>query len=1273
MKQSCALMLLGVCVAASSGRGFHEVLPGRSPAAVRVAPGDAHRGLVRHLPMRFEANAGQASPGVDFVSAGEGYYLALKPTEAVLRLTASRRDASTPAPASITMRLVGASRTARPSGEQRLWTRTHYYTGDDPRRWQTDIPNFARVRYDGVYPGIDLVYYGNQDNLEYDFLVSPGADPGAVALEFTGAGHAALDAAGRIVLSNESGELSLEAPVIYQDVDGERRRIPGGYSLSGNAVRFAIGPYDSTRTLVIDPVLTYATFFGSPIDDFAHDIALGPDGSFYVTGTQDDGFDSWIQVARFRSDGAFPLYTANIGRADAPGESSEDIGKAITVDSLGNAYVTGRAGDDVPVLSPMSRLGSAVVLKLNPDGQLAYSVLLGGSANDIAVDLQGQAHITGYTNGGLPVENAFQPALNDHPEDCVAAAPLSGSAVLPLNLASSLCFDAFVTKLNPDGSALVYSTYLGGGDDDGGAGIVVDSSGQAWVTGVTVSSVTAQPRCDFGGITARTDYTGSNFPVVNPIQAWLGGLPLDDLCALDPVPGGFARRFFDPDAFLTRFSPAGELEFSTYLGDTGYEEAVGIALDGAGGAHIAGRTLAAGFAAKVLAGTTSLAYLRELTRSDGLTFHPIDLAADASGSAWIAGHTGNFLPNVTNDAFVARLAPDGSRELFNSRFGASGAVVRATGITVDPVEEIAYVAGFTTSEFLPISIDMNPYQLFSQGGTDGFIFKLDGHQPEITMGPAALPAVIPSEGSTHLSVDASDSKAHELTFRWSNSAVTGGGTKCYLDNAAGFDDAASENPVWNAPANFSGAPLPCALRVVVTDSAGVQAVGSVTVTVEPAPNRPPVANVAGTPETVEQESPDGATVTLDGSLSSDPDGHVLSHRWTGPFGTVHGVTPEVLLPPGASTVTLVVNDGFGDSAPASLVVTVVDTTLPTLTADVQPAPNAFGWNNTDVTITFTCTDLAGDPPSPDPGIVTTEGADQSRTGTCTDLAGNAASVTAGGINIDKTPPTAAPVPGRAPDANGWYNHAFEVAWSATDALSGVASCAAPALYAGPDTMAGSLTGTCDDRAGNTGRAAFAFRFDATPPAIAIVAPAQEASYLLNEAVTASYECADAASGVAGCAGSVPAGGPLDTGAAGAREFSVEAEDAAGNRSVRSVPYTVGYGICLLYDPVRAARAGSTMPIRVQLCDASGSNVSSEDVVLTATGVTKLSTQASRDVVDAGNANPDDNFRFDSGLGGSGGYIFNLRTTGLTTGTYALAISVSGDPTPHVSEVTFQVR
>ena len=246
-----------------------------------------------NLPLSFEANQGQTAAQVDFLSRGSGYTLFLTPGEAVLTLLISApanmgdgaKDVQGTASSVLRMQLVGANPQPLATGLDELPGRSNYFTGNDSTKWLTNVPSYASVKYQGVYPGIDLIYYGNQRQLEYDFVLAPGADPGAIRLAFEGADEITLDAQGNLVLHMKSGEVILNAPVIYQEIDGTRQPISGGYALQGeNHVAFNVGIYDTSRTMVIDPVLDYSTYLGGGDDEEGKGIAVDLAGNVYVTG-----------------------------------------------------------------------------------------------------------------------------------------------------------------------------------------------------------------------------------------------------------------------------------------------------------------------------------------------------------------------------------------------------------------------------------------------------------------------------------------------------------------------------------------------------------------------------------------------------------------------------------------------------------------------------------------------------------------------------------------------------------------------------------------------------------------------------------------------------------------------------------------------------------------------------------------------------------------------------------------------------------------------------
>ena len=378
----------------------------------------------------FESNQGQTDAEVDFVASGQGYTIFLTPQEAVLRLNEITDESSElPTSSVIRMQWVAAQPDPLVVGLGEQPGASHYLIGDDPTKWRTGIRRYASVRYHEIYSGIDLLYYGNQGELEYDWIVAPGSDPDQIAVDFIGADALALDDAGRLLLQAGNNQLVLEKPILYQTSGNDRVPVSGGYVLfDNNRVSFDVGPYDSSRTLIIDPVLDYATYFGG---------------------------------------------------------QSFDEGTAIDVDAAGNTYVAGFTSSyDFPTLKAVQRnpFGSvAFVTKLDPTGLPVYSSYLGGNGTTrgygVVADGDGRAYIVGETCSiDFPTVNAFQPEQGYQPED---GNYCSNNGLLQ--------HDAFVAKLAVDGSTLEYSTFLGGSGGDDARDVDVDDLGSAYVTGRTGS------------------------------------------------------------------------------------------------------------------------------------------------------------------------------------------------------------------------------------------------------------------------------------------------------------------------------------------------------------------------------------------------------------------------------------------------------------------------------------------------------------------------------------------------------------------------------------------------------------------------------------------------------------------------------------------------------------------------------------------------------------------------------------------------------------------
>jgi hypothetical protein len=754
-----------------------------APLAVAVGPASqppdnaaAAKALVAQnygrIPLSFEANQGQADKTVKFVSRGSGYSLFLTDSSAVLALTKpevsserpghaagkSLKPASTrPARKTDVMRmdLAGANRATHVAGMDQLPGTANYFIGNDPAKWHSGVPTFAKVRYAGVYPGIDLIYYGNQRQLEYDFIVAPGASAKPIRLEFSGAKRLDLTSDGDLTVSATNGEIAFHKPVVYQVKDGVRQPIDGQFALlSKNTIGFTLGQYDHSKPLVIDPVLTYSTYLGGSLSDAAYGIAADSSGNAYVVGvtfsTNFPGTTGGFQptnngagaatnafVTKLNPTGTGLVYSTYLGGSAVESSCNGigDQGFGIAVDGSGNAYVTGTTcSTNFPVTTgafqtaynSQNKFGeSAFVTKLNTTGTaLVYSTYLGGSADDgasgIAVDSLDFAYVTGSaTSTNFPVTAGVFQSTN-------------------FALTTSGWGDAFVTKLNTTGTALVYSTYLGGtGYGAKGTGIAVDSSGDAYVTGNAAST---------------------DFPITN------GAFQTTNFAAAN---AGLQTVAYN--VFVTKLNPTGTaLEYSTFLGGSIDDYSAGIALDGSGDAYVTGQSWSkdfpvagspyqstnpayandapSGFVTEVNPAGTGLVYSTFL---GGSGFPPQNsnesgagdaadaIAVDGLGDAYVTGTavssnfptTSGAYQTVNNaaghtapigvNAFVTKLNPAGSQLLYSTYLGGS-IQDYGYGIALDGVGGV-YVAGGATSTNFPATT--GAYQIAIGGDEDAFIAK----------------------------------------------------------------------------------------------------------------------------------------------------------------------------------------------------------------------------------------------------------------------------------------------------------------------------------------------------------------------------------------------------------------------------------------------------------------------------------------------------------------------------------------------------------------------
>ncbi len=619
------------------------------------------------------------------------------------------------------MTFAGVSPQSRIGAAEPLPGRVHYLRGSDPADWLTNVPLYGTVRYEEVYRGIDLLFRGEQGRLEYDFVVAPGADLRQIALGFPGADGIEIDPRGDLVLEVAGGVIRQLRPLIYQDVNGLRKQIPGGFRLTDDRqIAFRVGPYDATRPLVIDPVILYSTFLGGASTDAGLGVAADGAGIAYVTGlTASVDFPTTpgaFQGARAGARDAFVTKLNPSGSAlvysTYVGGSGDDWGSGIALDGSNNAYVTGRTDStNFPTTAgafdrTFAGGVDAFVLKLNPTGSaLVYSTYLGGTgfehdrdnialvrAAAIDVDGAGNAYVTGQTTSpNFPTANAIQPAHG-------------GGACPGGNL---VCSDVYVTKLNAAGSGLVYSTFLGGGDEDTGRSIFVDASGSAYLAGTAFPGFPTTPGAfrttsqGFEGVVSTVNAAGSALV----FSSFLGGELSDEALGVaadvsgntfvtgsttsfqfPTTPGAFQTTKIgnEPDAFVTKLNAAGSgLVYSTYLGERETDEAVGIAVDGAGNAYIAGHSQL------------------------GFPVLPC--------------------PSATFDVFVVTLNPAGS-DLTSSVCLGGRRDETAFGIALDPSRN-AYMTGDTASSGAfftrPFPVTPGAFQTaFAGGATDAFVVKV---------------------------------------------------------------------------------------------------------------------------------------------------------------------------------------------------------------------------------------------------------------------------------------------------------------------------------------------------------------------------------------------------------------------------------------------------------------------------------------------------------------------------------------------------------------------
>jgi hypothetical protein len=952
------------------------------------------------LPLSFEANQGQADSQVKFLTRTGAYSMFLTRDEAVLvlrepkaknknkdkgkddkdkfsvetRLAASPAKAnSTPTPEraterSLRMKLRNANPAAKITGTDELAGTSNYFIGNDPAKWRTNVQTYSKVKYEGIYSGIDLIFYGNQRQLEYDFIVAPGVDPHRIAFDISGAKQIRKDEQGDLVFKTGEGEIRWHKPVAYQEKDGTRQLVAACYAITDkNRVGFELAKYDAGRPLYIDPLI-YSTYLGGSSDDIGLGIALDSAGNAYVTGrtsstdfptknplqTANGGGDAF--VTKINAAGSALVYSTYLGGKGSNNYGTWDKGSSIAVDSTGSAYITGLTNSpDFPVTPGAFQTVcagggfyggcvEAFVTKINPAGSaLVYSSFLGGSDTDgylgggIAVDSAGNAYVTGNTwSADFPTTpGAFQTLCGR----CRFAPPQHG--------------DAFVSKVNPTGSALIYSSYLGGDLNYGavGYGIVIDSAGNAYVTGETDSP---------------------DFPV---------------------TPGGFQTACASgcDDAFVSKINPAGSaLVYSTYLGGSGVDQGAGIAVDGTGNAYVTGggsadfpvtpgafQTVCAGgcaFVTKLNQAGSALAYSTYLG-GDG--DHGQGIALDGAGNVYVTGAVFSFNFPVkhplqpakvgpSSNGFVAKLNPSGSDLVYSTYLGGSPRYIgrdQGSGIAVDSSDR-AYVTGFTNSFDFPTKNPLQPGFSGPFDGLDAFVAKITRNPSDVTLFPLHL-----DYGHQPIGIGSSPQVSSLINASNATLAVT----SINIAGTNSGDFAQTNNCGTSVPAGQS-----CSISVTFTPTAKGTRIATVSIT-DGAPDSPEPFSLSGvgtfdTATTlISSVNPSGLgkpvtfTATVSSPSGGTPTGTILFRDGgrelaaVNLFGTATFRTSKLSLGLHVMTASYQGNPDFGPSTSAPVNQYVLPATNTSLTSSLNPS--TYGQ---PVILTAVVTASNGPPPDGEP-------------------------------------------------------------------------------------------------------------------------------------------------------------------------------------------------------------------------------------------------------------------------------------------------------------------
>lgn len=691
------------------------------PAGTKASGAQARTGGQLKLPQYFEANRGQTDPSVKFFTRAGGYNLYLTPTESVM-VTPAGPSAK---PGVVRMKLKGANPSPTVQGLEAQPGYSNYLIGADSSQWRTGVKHYGKVKLNGVYPGIDMVYRFNKGNVEYDFIVAPGAKPWRIILGFEGAKDLRLDAKGNLLLRTATGEVTYKAPYLYQTLGSKRVPVKGRFVLAANNhVRFEVGNYIESKELVIDPELSYSSFLGGTVEDRGYAVVVDATGNAYVTGsaisTDFPGVGGHYQALHGGGMDAFITKVNPTGTAIVwstfYGGASDDVGLGIGIDDTLKVYITGYTTGAVPAAAALTNgaLGGTdgfVAAFAATGNALVYSRQFGGPqvdiGNGIAVDGAGNAYVTGVT-GSI--------AINSFPTTALSAQP---------NAVAGAQTDAFVIKLNSVG-AQVYGSYLGGTGADKGNAIAIDATGKAYIAGqagdafvsateyATVFKNTVTGAND--AFIAIMDATGANFVY----KTYVGGSGIDEATgiAVDSVNDiyitgyTFSADFPDggvafptigqttigtaPDAFVFKLKPfqigGGHNDgvYARYLGGSGDDRATAIVVDDAFNAYVTGITYSGDFT----------------------------MVSPIAGGGTLVG---------APEAFVTQVGPTGGVLGFSTYLGGT-TMTGGQGIALDTSKNI-FVTGWTNSTAPTFPIVAGSFQVANAGTFDAFISKFGSAVP----------------------------------------------------------------------------------------------------------------------------------------------------------------------------------------------------------------------------------------------------------------------------------------------------------------------------------------------------------------------------------------------------------------------------------------------------------------------------------------------------------------------------------------------------------------